>query len=120
MLKFTVTRLSSSLLHINEQSVFKLYKLHSDSATVGVLRELLNCRDDINTVKYFNYDEVPLIIEELCTHYYMCAYNHLYYRVFFSHTVFCFCIWYVLLYSCTNKDDDDDCHFGTYDNIVHD
>ena len=33
-------------LHVNEQSICKLYKLHSHSeqcATVGVLRELLNC-----------------------------------------------------------------------------
>ena len=36
-------------------SICKLYKLHSDSeqcATVGVLRELLNCRDGINVIEY--------------------------------------------------------------------
>ena len=48
----------------------EVYKLHSDSeqcATVSVSRELLNCRDGINMIEYFDYDEVTLIIEELCT-----------------------------------------------------
>ena len=40
-------------MHVNEQSNCKLYKLQSDSeqcATVGVLRELLNCKDGINVI----------------------------------------------------------------------
>ena len=48
-------------LHINDPSIYEEYKLHRDSeqcATVGVLRELLNCRDSINIIGYFNYDEV--------------------------------------------------------------
>ena len=60
-----------STLHVNEQSIIKqLYKLHSDGeqcATVGVLDELLNCRDGINDIEYFTYDEITLISDELCT-----------------------------------------------------
>ena len=47
------------------QSICELYKLHSDSdqcATVGVLRELLRCKDGINDIDYLTYDE-------LCTNY---------------------------------------------------
>ena len=54
-------------LHGNEQSICD-YKLHSDSeqcATVDVLRELLNCRDDINGIEYSTYDEITLIIGEI-------------------------------------------------------
>ena len=36
-------------------------------ATVGVLRELINCRDGINVIDYFNHDEITGIIDELCT-----------------------------------------------------
>ena len=41
-----------------EQAICKLYKLHSDSeqyATAGVLRDVLNCRDDINDIDYFTF-----------------------------------------------------------------
>ena len=57
-------------LHINEQAICSLYKIHNDSeqfATVGVLRELINCRDGINVIDYFNHDEITGIIDELCT-----------------------------------------------------
>ena len=57
-------------LHGNEQSICDLYKLHSHSeqcATVDVLRELLNCRDDINGIEYSTYDEITLIIGEICS-----------------------------------------------------
>ena len=57
-------------LHINEQAICSLYKIHNDSepfATVGVLRELINCRDGINGIDYFNHDEITGIIDELCT-----------------------------------------------------
>ena len=40
-------------LHVNDQSVCKLNKLHSDSghwSTVSVLRQLPNCRDGINGI----------------------------------------------------------------------
>ena len=57
-------------LHVNEQSICKLYKLHNANeqyATVGVLRYLINCRDGINDIHYFNYDDITVIIDELCT-----------------------------------------------------
>ena len=57
-------------LHINEQAICSLYKIHNDSeqfATVGVLRELIICRDGINVIDYFNHDEITGIIDELCT-----------------------------------------------------
>ena len=57
-------------LHINGQAICSLYKIHNDSeqfATVGVLRELINCRDGINVIDYFNHDEITGIIDELCT-----------------------------------------------------
>ena len=44
-------------LHVNEQSICNLYNIHSDSeqyATVGVLRDLINCRDGINVIDYYN------------------------------------------------------------------
>ena len=47
-----------------------MYKIHNDSeqcATVGVLRELINCRYGINVIGYFNHDEKTGIIDELCT-----------------------------------------------------
>ena len=56
-------------LHGNEQSICDLYKLHSDSeqcVTVDVLRELLNCTDYINGIVYSTYDELTLIIGEIC------------------------------------------------------
>ena len=57
-------------LHVNEQSICNLYKIHSDSeqyATVGVLRDLINCRDGINVIDYYNYDDITGIIDELFT-----------------------------------------------------
>ena len=58
-------------LDVNEQSICNLYKLHNDNeqyAIVGVLRELINCRDGINGIHYFNYDDIiTVIIDELCT-----------------------------------------------------
>ena len=52
-------------LHANEQSICKLYKLHSDGeqcATVGVLREvfLVNSSDGINVIEYFAYVEAQI------------------------------------------------------------
>ena len=57
-------------LHVNEQSIYNLYKIHGDTeqyATVGVLRDLINCRDGINVIDYYNYDDITGIIDELCT-----------------------------------------------------
>ena len=54
-------------LHVNEQSICNLHKIHSDSATVGVLSDLINCRDGINVIDYYNYDDITGIIDELCT-----------------------------------------------------
>ena len=57
-------------LHVNEQSICNFYKIHSDSekyATVGVLRDLINCRDGIHVIDYYNYDDITGIIDELCT-----------------------------------------------------
>ena len=57
-------------LHVNELSICNLYKLHNDNeqyATVGVLRDLINCRDGINDLHYFNYDDITVIIDEICT-----------------------------------------------------
>ena len=57
-------------LHVNEQSICNLYKIHSDSekyATVGVLGDLINCRDGIHVIDYYNYDDITGIIDELCT-----------------------------------------------------
>ena len=54
-------------LHVNGQSICEVYQLHSESeqyATVSVLRDLFNCRDDID---YFNYDDITVIIDEVCT-----------------------------------------------------
>ena len=49
-------------LHVNEQSICNLYKIHiSDSeqyATVSVLRDLINCRDGVNVIDYYNYDDI--------------------------------------------------------------
>ena len=36
-------------------------------ATVGLLRDLINCRNGINDIDYFNYDDITVIIDELCT-----------------------------------------------------
>ena len=36
-------------------------------ATVGVLKALINCRDGIHDIHYFNYDDISVIIDELCT-----------------------------------------------------
>ena len=58
------------MLHVNEQSICNLYKIHGDSeqyATVGVLGDLINCRDSINVIDYYNYDDITGIIDELCT-----------------------------------------------------
>ena len=47
-----------------------MYKLHNDNeqyATVSVLRDLIDCRDGINDIHYFNYDDITVIINELCT-----------------------------------------------------
>ena len=44
--------------------------VHCDSeqyATVGVLRDLIKCRDGINVIDYYNYDDTTGIIDELCT-----------------------------------------------------
>ena len=56
-------------LRINEQVICKVYKLPNESeqsATVGVMRDLLNCRDGIYDIDYFSYDEITVIIDELC------------------------------------------------------
>ena len=53
-------------LHVNEESICKVYKSHGDSeqsATVGVLRDLINCRDGINDIDCFNDDEMTVIID---------------------------------------------------------
>ena len=45
-------------LHVNEQSICNLYKLHNYNeqyATVGVLRDLINCRDGTHDIHYFVY-----------------------------------------------------------------
>ena len=58
-------------LRINEQSISKVYKSPNESeqdATVGVMRDLLNCRDDIYDIDYLNCDDITVIIDELCTH----------------------------------------------------
>ena len=58
-------------LHVNAQSVCNLYKLHSDNeqyATVGVLIDVMNCRDGINDIDVLlNYYDISVIIDELCT-----------------------------------------------------
>ena len=57
-------------LRINEQSICKVYKVPHESeqdATVGVMRGLLNCRDSIYDIDYLNYDNITVIIDELCT-----------------------------------------------------
>ena len=57
-------------LHVNEQTICNLYKSHNDNeqyATVGVLRDLINCRDGLYDIHYFNYDDITAIIDELCT-----------------------------------------------------
>ena len=58
-------------LHVNEQTICNLYKLHNDNeqyyATVGVLRYLINCRDGLYDIHYLNYDDITVIIYELCT-----------------------------------------------------
>ena len=57
-------------LHVNEQTICNLYTLHNDNeqyATVGVLRDLVNCRDGLYDIHYFNYDDITAIIDELCT-----------------------------------------------------
>ena len=45
----------------NEQYICNLYQIHSDSeqyATIGVLRDLINCRDGINVIDYYNYGDI--------------------------------------------------------------
>ena len=57
-------------LHVNEQTICNLYKLHNDNeqyATVGVLRDLINCRDGLYDIHYLNYGDITVIIDELCT-----------------------------------------------------
>ena len=78
-------------LRINEQSICKMYKLPNESeqdTTVGVMRDLLNCRDGIYDIAYFNYDDITVIIDELC----MC---------YIIYVVFIFALYCVLLcYYC--------------------
>ena len=48
-------------LHVNEQTICNLYKLHNDNeqyATVGVMRDLINCLDGLYDIHYFNYDDI--------------------------------------------------------------
>ena len=55
---------------VNEQYICKVYKLPNESeqdATVGVMIDLLYCRDGIYDIDYLNYDEITVIIDELCT-----------------------------------------------------
>ena len=55
-------------LHVSEQAICNLYNIHSDSeqyATVGVLRDLINCRDGIYVIDYFNHDDITGIIDVL-------------------------------------------------------
>ena len=56
-------------LHINEQSICKVCKLPNESEqdALGVMRDLLKCRDGIYGIGYLNYDDITLIIDELCT-----------------------------------------------------
>ena len=42
-------------------------------ATVGVLRDLINCLDGLYDIYYLNYDDITVIIDELCTNYYALA-----------------------------------------------
>ena len=63
-------------LRINEQSICKVCKLPngSEQDAVGVMRDLLNCRDGIYDINYLNYDEITVIIDELCTNLYVLYY----------------------------------------------
>ena len=56
-------------LHDNEQTICNFYKFNDDEqyATFGVLRDLINCRDGLYDIHYFNYDDITAIIDELCT-----------------------------------------------------
>ena len=88
-----------------------MYKLYSDSeqcATVGLLRELLNCRDGINDIEYLRYDEITHIIDEPSTNLYV-LYSPVNSRVFYIvfYDVILFFI-YNYCTPCTNKGDDDD------------
>ena len=96
-------------LHDNEQTICNFYKFNDDEqyATVGVLRDLINCRDGLYDIHYFNYDDITAIIDELCTNWYARAkfiWTHLYSLVFcFFPFMLCSimlhcCIWNVLLY----------------------
>ena len=52
-----------------EQTICNFYKFNDDEqyATVGVLRDLINCRDGLYDIHYFNCDDITAIIDELCT-----------------------------------------------------
>ena len=53
-------------LRNNEQYICKVYKLPNESeqvVIVGVMRDLLNCRDGIYDIDYLNYDEITVIID---------------------------------------------------------
>ena len=79
-------------LYVNEQSICNLYRLHSDNeqyATVGVLKYLINSRDGINDIDYFNYDDIIDELELI----YMC-YIHLY------SFIFCYFL-YIVFYDVT-------------------
>ena len=60
----------SCVLTISRPYISKVYKLPNESeqdARVGVMRDLLNCRDGIYDIDYVSYDEITVIIHELCT-----------------------------------------------------
>ena len=47
-------------LHVNEQNICNFYKFNDNEqyATFGVLRDLINCRDGLYDIHYFNYDAI--------------------------------------------------------------
>ena len=53
----------------HDRSRYAAYSVNDNEeyATVGVLRDLINCRDGLYGIHYFNYDDITAIIDELCT-----------------------------------------------------
>ena len=57
------------LRHLYDVYICNFYKFNDNEqyATVGVLQDLINCRDGLYDIHCYNYDDITAIIDELCT-----------------------------------------------------
>ena len=94
--------------------------LSEQYATVGVLIYLIYCRDGINDIDYFNYDDITVIIDELnlrrinMCYIYLNSFGfcHFLYIVFYDVTL-CFNLICSIVLRVRNKGDDDKARHDT-------